>query len=75
MSDDRKGLPGLRAARESRGWSQSALARAVEVPDRQIQRWESGESSPSVWAALDLARSLGVSVEDLAALAPAEATP
>jgi DNA-binding XRE family transcriptional regulator len=67
MSAEMKGLPGLKAARERAGLSQSALARAVEAPERQVQRWERGEASPSVWAALAVARVLGATVEELAA--------
>lgn len=68
MTDERKGLPGLKAAREKKNLTQAALARMLEVPERQVARWEYGESSPSVWAALDVARALGVTVEQLTQL-------
>lgn len=66
MSDEKKGLPGLKGIRDRNGMSQSALARALGVPERQVQRWEAGDSSPSVWAALAAARALGCTVEELA---------
>lgn len=66
MMEAQKGLPGLRAAREKTGTTQAALARALEVPEAQVNRWENGKTSPSVWAALAVAKVLGVTVEELA---------
>lgn len=65
MTEEKKGLPGLKGVRDRKGISQSALARALGVPERQVQRWEGGESSPSVWGAIAAARALGCTVEDL----------
>ncbi|MNS48421.1 helix-turn-helix protein [compost metagenome] len=74
MIEDKKGLPGLKGIRDHHGMSQSALARALGVPERQVQRWEAGESSPSVWAALAAARVLCCTVEDLAGVTPGVAS-
>lgn len=64
MNETKKGLPGLKTAREGK-MTQAALARALSVPERNIARWEGGESSPSVWAALAIAQALGTTVEAL----------
>lgn len=37
----------LKAERERRSWSQSRLARELEVPERTIGRWEHGTSEPN----------------------------
>ncbi|MBC7543298.1 MAG: helix-turn-helix transcriptional regulator [Candidatus Sericytochromatia bacterium] len=47
--------------------SRSALVRALEVPETQVQPWETGKTSPSVWAAVEAAKALGTTVEALTA--------
>lgn len=51
--------------RESRGWSQAELARRTEVPRTSVSAIEGHRLTPSVTAALALARALECSVEEL----------
>ncbi len=55
----------VREQRESRGWSQSVLASAVQLSRQSIYAIETGRSSPAVDVALKLAGVLGCAVEDL----------
>ncbi|MDE2104086.1 MAG: helix-turn-helix transcriptional regulator [Patescibacteria group bacterium] len=52
----------IKKTREDRGWSQSELARRLQVSPQTVQQWEGDETAPSRkrWDAL--ARELGVSV-------------
>ncbi len=56
---------GVREARERRGLSQEALARAVSVSRNTIVAIERGESVPNVLIALSIASTLGSKVEEL----------
>jgi molybdate-binding protein/DNA-binding XRE family transcriptional regulator len=55
----------LRLARRARGLSQQQLARMAGVSRQAVSAVESGLSDPSLRAALALARSLGLTVEEL----------
>jgi transcriptional regulator with XRE-family HTH domain len=55
----------IRALREERGWSQADLADRAGVTRQLVGAVEAGRHTPSVRAALGLARALGVSVEAL----------
>lgn len=55
----------IRALREQRGWSQQDLAGRAGVTRQLVGSIEAGRHSPSVAAALALARALGTSVETL----------
>jgi putative molybdopterin biosynthesis protein len=56
---------GLRFARQARGFSQQQLAGMAGVSRQAVSAIESGGSDPSLRVALTLARTLGMTVEDL----------
>lgn len=63
---DGKLTPGVKAMRQKAGYgSAKELAEKMNVSLRQVQRWESGESAPSVKDAQNLADVLGCSINDL----------
>lgn len=51
--------------RAARGWSQSELARRARVPRTSVHAMEGRRLTPSVTAALSIARALGCAVEEL----------
>src|SRR5271155_3918303 len=55
----------LRLARRARGFSQQQLATMAGVSRQAVSAVESGQSDPSLRAALGLARALGVTVEEV----------
>jgi len=55
----------LRRLRVQRGYTQAELARALGTHERQIVRWERGESRPRPRTAQAIADCLGVPVEHL----------
>ena len=67
MSDEHGAGNGarLRLARQARGFSQQQLAAMAGVSRQAVSAVESGQSDPSLRAALGLARALGVTVEEL----------
>jgi DNA-binding XRE family transcriptional regulator len=60
-----RGLPGLAAARATRGISRAALADMLKLPEQQIARWEHGDSAPPLWVAMAVGQIVGASVEHL----------
>lgn len=58
----------LRAARETKGWTQAELAERVGVSRKTINTVENGVFVPSTMLALKLSRALGAPVEALFAL-------
>lgn len=62
-----KGLPGLRALRESKGLSRAQLASLTKtgMAEETVWRYEQGKRNPRLYEAQKLAEALGVSVEDL----------
>jgi molybdate-binding protein/DNA-binding XRE family transcriptional regulator len=56
---------GLRLARRARGFSQQQLAGMAGISRQTVSAMESGVSDPSLRVALTLARTLGMTVEDL----------
>jgi DNA-binding XRE family transcriptional regulator len=70
LESKRKGLPGLRTAREGKGLTQAQLEAQIGASSGSVQRWEAGDRDPSVWAALAAARALGCTVEELAGVTP-----
>lgn len=59
----------LRAARETRGWTQADLAARIGVSRKTINTVENGVFVPSTVIALKLARAFGEPVERLFSLA------
>ena len=55
----------LERQRAARGWSQAELARRADIPRTTVSAIEGGRLTPSVTAALALARALECSVEEL----------
>lgn len=60
----------IRDARESRGLTQPELADLVGVKPNQVSRWERDVSPPSLDNAIELSRSLDISLDELAGLVP-----
>jgi transcriptional regulator with XRE-family HTH domain len=56
----------VRQRRSELGLSQAELASRAGVDRRQIRRYESGETQPTLSAARTLARALGITVDELA---------
>jgi transcriptional regulator with XRE-family HTH domain len=55
----------VKRAREARGLSKAALARALGVAPSTVTRLESGERMPSAGLLRDLARELSLDLNDL----------
>jgi transcriptional regulator with XRE-family HTH domain len=55
----------LRDARHAGGWTQSALARALDVATLTVWRWEHGEAVPNADTLPPLAAALGIGIGDL----------
>ena len=58
----------LAQRRRARGYSQEMFADAVGVDRTTVARWEVGDTEPQPWHRPQLARALGVSLDDLEAL-------
>jgi transcriptional regulator with XRE-family HTH domain len=56
----------IRQRRADLGMSQGDLAAKVGVDRRQIRRYESGETQPTLSVARSIARALGISIDELA---------
>jgi transcriptional regulator with XRE-family HTH domain len=56
----------IRTRRAELGISQAELGSRVGVDRRQIRRYESGETQPTLGVAREIARALGISVDELA---------
>lgn len=55
----------LKVSRESKGLSQSKLARLSGIPQRSISHWEAGRGIPRIDVAVKLVEVLGISLDDL----------
>ncbi|GGX93612.1 helix-turn-helix domain-containing protein [Streptomyces hiroshimensis] len=55
----------LAQQRESRGFTQEALAELMQVDRSTVVRWESGKADPRPWMRPRLARALGVTADGL----------
>lgn len=60
----------IRDARQARGLTQAELADMVGVEATQVSRWERNSSPPSLANAVELSKSLAVSLDELADLVP-----
>jgi ribosome-binding protein aMBF1 (putative translation factor) len=56
----------IRKAREKRGWSQAVLAETAHVSHDIVHRLETGKSDVLFGVAVDIARVLNVSLDDVA---------
>lgn len=56
----------IRSRRAALGLSQAELAAQSGVDQRQIRRYEAGETQPSLSVARSIARSLGITIDELA---------
>jgi transcriptional regulator with XRE-family HTH domain len=56
----------IRRRRSELGMSQAELAQAVGLDKRQIRRYEAGEAQPTLSGAKELAKALGVTLDELA---------
>jgi transcriptional regulator with XRE-family HTH domain len=56
----------IRARRAELGLTQADLAAQIGTDKRQVRRWEAGETQPTLAMAFELARVLGLSVDELA---------
>lgn len=61
----------IRAARQRRGWSQSALGAKVATTKATVSKWERGEAMPEPAMAFKLAAALRIRLEDVYATARA----
>ena len=55
----------LQAARLQAGKTQAQLAKEIGSMTQVYQRYESGKRQPSVWTAIQIAKALGCTVEEL----------
>ena len=58
----------LAQRRKAVGFSQEALASVLEVERSTVVRWESGDTEPLPWIRPNLARALGITVDQLGEL-------
>lgn len=56
--------------RSELGWTQAELGRRVGTDPRNIRRYESGEAAPTLGAAQNLAKALGITLDELVGDAP-----
>lgn len=57
----------IRAVREAKGLTQSALAEQINVSDKAVSRWETGKGFPDFTLIPQISEVLGVSVAELMA--------
>ncbi|MER7987817.1 helix-turn-helix transcriptional regulator [Streptomyces noursei] len=67
--------PRLRAAREQRGATLSGVSRATGISLSTLSRIETGRRKPTLEVLLRLAKTYGLSLDELAGTAPVAATP
>lgn len=58
----------IRVLRQTRGWTQSELARRMGVTRNGINSWEQGLSMPSLASLVELARTFSVTTDYLLGL-------
>lgn len=63
--DMARSSPSLANRRVVAGYTQDGLARALGVAPGTVGRWERGERLPRPWQRPDLARRLGVTLDQL----------
>ena len=55
----------LKRLRKAREWSQDQMAKRADIPLRTYQNWEMGHREPRLGALVRLAKTLGVSADEL----------
>lgn len=65
----------LTELRRTAGLTQVALAELIQEPQSSIARWEAGDRPPRADIVVKLAKSLGVSVDDVLAVSKKPAKP
>ena len=55
----------IKRARKAAGVTQKELAEHLQVNQKDISRWETGERTPSVMTFAEICRVLGASADDL----------
>lgn len=58
----------IRAAREAHGWTQTSLAATASISQGYLSQLEQDEREPTLSIAARLARSLGLSLDELASV-------
>lgn len=58
-------LPGLKAARKRKGWTQEKLANAIGVDKETVSRWERGFRTPDLATVHKLAATLDCTPAEL----------
>lgn len=53
--------------RKSKGYTQSALAEMLGISNRTVSKWETGDGLPDISMLPELAKVLGVSVDEILA--------
>lgn len=68
MRESKRAIMGARfqELRQAKGLSQSQLAKAAGLPTSTLKNWEQGRREPLFSAAYQLARALGISLDELA---------
>lgn len=70
-----RGLPGLKRAIASRGWTQSELARMLNIDVAAVNAWANGKRDPGASTVRDIAAVLRTTADNLLAVNAALATP
>ena len=65
IPEDARGGAFLRAARQTRGWTQSELARRADIPERPLSDYETGKRSMRLGGVISLLDALGLDAGDL----------
>lgn len=65
MTNDRKPVPLIVAARKARGWSQLRLADELGMAQSRVSEWELGGIVPDKVSASRLAKVLDIPLDDL----------
>ena len=55
----------IQELRKKAGFTQATLAQAMGIPEPTLKNWEQGRRTPRIVVAVELARVLGVGVEEL----------
>ncbi len=55
----------VKRLREAKGYSQAELGKILDVSQQTISDYEKGKKQPTIVTGVDLAKALGVTVEEL----------